>query len=248
MEQRKRDGCAMNQQWIRTEMLLGETAMQTLEKARVAIFGVGGVGGYAVEALARSGVGTLDLVDHDTVSLSNLNRQIIALHSTVGMCKVDVARARIADICPETTVYTWKVFYGPETASQFDFSSYDYIIDAIDTVSGKLQLVEQANAAGVPIISCMGTGNKLDPSALEVTDISKTSVCPLARVMRVELRKRGILHLKVVYSKELPLKPAAMPGEAAAGKKQVPGSTAFVPPAAGLLIASEVVRDLLRIG
>ena len=186
----------------RTAVLLGEEGLEKLKKARVAVFGVGGVGGYVVEALARSGVGALDLIDMDRVSESNINRQIIALHSTVGMLKTEVAGARVKDINPNICVRTHNVFYLPETASQFDFSSYDYVVDAIDTVSGKISLIERANEANVPVISSMGAGNKLDPTQFEVADISKTSVCPLARVMRRELKKRGIEHLKVVYSKE----------------------------------------------
>ena len=225
----------MSEQFLRTEMLLGSDAIQKLQNARVAVFGLGGVGGYVVEALARSGVGSLDLIDSDRVSVSNLNRQILATHSTVGMLKVDAARNRVLDINPECQVKIWPVFYTPDTADTFDFTQYDYIVDAIDTVTGKLALVERAKAAGTPIICCMGTGNKLDASAFRVADISKTTMCPLARVMRKELGKRGIRHLKVVYSQE----------EAAAlGKRQIPGSVAFVPGAAGLLLAGEVVRDL----
>lgn len=235
----------MSEQFLRTEMLLGSDAIQKLQNARVAVFGLGGVGGYVVEALARSGVGSLDLIDSDRVSVSNLNRQILATHSTVGMLKVDAARARVLDINPECQVKTWPVFYTPETADAFDFTQYDYIVDAIDTVTGKLALVERAKAAGTPIICCMGTGNKLDASAFRVADISKTTMCPLARVMRRELSKRGIRHLKVVYSQEEALTPTGWEEEAAAlGKRQIPGSVAFVPGAAGLLLAGEVVRDL----
>lgn len=236
----------MKEQFFRTEMLLGEEMIERLHKARVAVFGVGGVGGYAVEALARCGIGHLDLIDNDTVSISNLNRQIIALHSTVGRLKVEVAKERVLDINPEAEVRAFPCFFLPENADQFDFAQYDYIVDAIDTVTAKLCLVQQANAAGTPIISAMGTGNKLDPARLEVTDISKTSMCPLARIMRKELRNRGINHLKVVYSKEEPIEPKG--GEAEMeklGKRQIPGSTAFVPAAAGLLIASQIVRDLM---
>ena len=196
-----------NDQFTRTRLLLGSEAMNRLAAARVAIFGIGGVGGYAAEALARSGVGTLDLIDSDVVALSNLNRQIIATHSTLGMYKVDAAAARIKDINPSAVVNTYRVFYTPETENQFDFRKYDYIIDAIDTVTGKIALVMNAQAAGVPIICSMGAGNKLDPTAFEVTDIYKTSVCPLARVMRRELKKRGVKRLKVVYSKEEALTP-----------------------------------------
>ena len=235
----------MSEQFLRTEMLLGSEAIRKLQNARVAVFGLGGVGGYAVEALARSGVGSLDLIDSDRVSVSNLNRQILATHSTVGMLKVDAARNRVLDINPDCQVKTWPVFYTPDTADTFDFTQYDYIVDAIDTVTGKLALVERAKAADIPIICCMGTGNKLDASAFQVADISKTSMCPLARVMRKELSKRGIRHLKVVYSQEEALTPTGWEAEAAAlGKRQIPGSVAFVPGAAGLLLAGEVVRDL----
>ena len=235
----------MSEQFLRTEMLLGSDAIQKLQNARVAVFGLGGVGGYVVEALARSGVGSLDLIDSDRVSVSNLNRQILATHSTVGMLKVDAARNRVLDINPECQVKTWPVFYTPDTADTFDFTQYDCIVDAIDTVTGKLALVERAKAAGTPIICCMGTGNKLDASAFRVADISKTTMCPLARVMRRELGKRGIRHLKVVYSQEEALTPTGWEEEAAAlGKRQIPGSVAFVPGAAGLLLAGEVVRDL----
>ena len=235
----------MREQFLRTEMLLGTQALERLQNARVAVFGLGGVGGYTVEALARSGVGRLDLVDSDTISASNLNRQILATHSTVGMRKVDAARQRVLDINPECHVVTHPVFYTPDTADSFDFTQYDYIVDAIDTVTGKLALVERAKAAGTPIICCMGTGNKLDASAFRVADISKTTMCPLARVMRRELAKRGIRHLKVVYSREEALTPTGWEAEAAAlGKRQIAGSVAFVPGAAGLLLAGEVVRDL----
>ena len=235
----------MSEQFLRTEMLLGSEAIRRLQKARVAVFGLGGVGGYAVEALARSGVGSLDLIDSDTVSVSNLNRQLLAAHSTVGMLKVDAARNRVLDINPDCIVRTYPVFYTPDTAGQFDFTQYDYIVDAIDTVTGKLALVERAKAADTPIICSMGTGNKLDASAFRVADISKTAMCPLARVMRKELSKRGIRHLKVVYSQEEALTPTGWEEEAAAlGKRQIPGSVAFVPGAAGLLLAGEVVRDL----
>ena len=235
----------MNEQFFRTQMLLGQEALERLQRASVAVFGLGGVGGYTVEVLARSGVGRLDLIDNDTVSLSNLNRQILATHSTVGMLKVEAARARVLDINPECIVNTYALFYTPETAPLFDFSRYDYIVDAIDTVTGKLALAEQAFACGTPIISCMGTGNKLDPTRFEVADISKTSVCPLARVMRRELGKRGIRHMKVVYSREDVLQPQGWEAEAAAlGKRQIPGSVAFVPGAAGLILGGEVVKDL----
>ena len=237
----------MNEQFLRTAMLLGEDAVTRLQNARVAVFGIGGVGGYTVEALARSGIGQLDLIDSDTVSVSNINRQILATHSTVGMPKVEAAKARVLDINPECCVRTHQVFYTPETAHLFDFSEYDYIVDAIDTVTGKLALVQRAVAANTPIICCMGTGNKLDASAFQVADISRTSMCPLARIMRKELGKRGIKHLKVVYSQEEALSPTGWEEEAAAlGKRQIPGSVAFVPGAAGLILAGEVIRDLAR--
>lgn len=235
-------------QFIRTRMLLGREAMERLAASRVAVFGIGGVGGYVVEALARSGVGALDLVDHDTVSLSNLNRQIIATHNTLGQLKVDAARERILSINPQCVVRTHPTFYLPDTADQFDFTQFDYVVDAIDTVTGKLLLVQQAHDTGTRIISSMGTGNKLDPTAFEVTDINKTTFCPLARIMRKELKKRGIPCLKVVYSRE----PAMTPDNGDeplefSGRKPVPGSTAFVPAAAGLIIAGEVVKDLCAI-
>ena len=235
----------MKDEFFRTAMLLGNDAMERLHKARVAVFGIGGVGGYTVEALARAGIGQLDLIDSDTVSLSNINRQLLATHSTVGMPKVEAAKRRILDINPDAVVRTWPVFYGPDTAEQFDFTQYDYIVDAIDTVTGKLQLVERATQAGTPIICCMGTGNKLDPTAFQVSDISKTSMCPLARVMRKELGKRGIKHLKVVYSQEEALTPTGWEEEAAAiGKRQIPGSVSFVPGSAGLILAGEVIKDI----
>lgn len=238
----------MHEQFLRTQMLLGTDALERLQKARVAVFGIGGVGGYTVEALARSGIGQLDLIDSDTVSISNINRQILATHSTVGMPKVEAARQRVLDINPDCVVRMHAVFYTPDTAEQFDFSQYDYIVDAIDTVTGKLALVERAYAVGTPIICCMGTGNKLDPTAFEVADISKTSMCPLARVMRKELGKRGIKHLKVVYSKEEALTPTGWEEEAAAlGKRQIPGSVAFVPGTAGLILAGEVIKDLAQV-
>lgn len=235
----------MEEQFLRSAMLLGESALERLSRARVAVFGLGGVGGYTVEALARGGVGSLDLIDSDSVSLSNLNRQILATHSTLGIPKVEAAKARVLDINPNCRVTVYPVFYTPETAGQFDFTQYNYIVDAIDTVTGKLALVQQAWASGTPIISCMGTGNKLDPTAFEVADISKTSVCPLARVMRKELGKRGIRHLKVVYSREEAMTPRGWEEEAAAlGKRQIPGSLSFVPGVAGLILAGEVIKDL----
>ena len=237
----------MIEQFSRTEMLLGAAAMERLYKAKVAVFGVGGVGGYVVEALARCGIGRLDLCDNDTVSVSNLNRQILATHSTVGMLKVEAARKRIADINPACEVRTYPFFYLPDTADRFDFTEYDYIVDCIDTVTGKLQLAERSVAAGTPIICSMGTGNKLEASAFQVADISKTSMCPLSRIMRKELKKRGINHLKVVYSQEEALTPTVDEEELRrTGKRQIPGSTAFVPGAAGLIIAGEVVKDLIK--
>lgn len=235
----------MNEQFLRTAMLLGEEAVARLQKARVAVFGIGGVGGYTVEALARAGIGQIDLIDSDTVSRSNINRQILATHSTVGLPKVEAGRNRILDINPDCIVRPHQVFYTPETADSFDFKDYDYIVDAIDTVTGKLALVQRAAEAGTPIICCMGTGNKLDASAFQVADISKTTMCPLARIMRKELGKRGIKHLKVVYSQEEALTPTGWEEEAAAlGKRQIPGSVSFVPGAAGLILAGEVVKDL----
>ena len=230
----------------RTRLVLGREAMEKLKNARVAVFGLGGVGGNAVEALARSGVGALDLVDNDTVALTNLNRQIIATRSTVGQYKTEAAKARILDINPDCRVTLHTVFFLPETADGFDFSQYDYVIDAIDTVSAKLCLAEKCQAAGTPLISSMGTGNKLDPTMLEITDIYKTSVCPLARVMRTECRKRGIRKLTVLYSKEIPRRPRTEEIEdpEITGRRSTPGSTAFVPPAAGLIIASRVIRDI----
>ena len=235
----------MKEQFLRTGMLLGQEAITRLQNARVAVFGLGGVGGYTVEALARAGIGQLDLIDNDTISLSNVNRQLLATHSTVGMDKTEAARLRVLDINPDCMVRTHKVFYTPDTADRFDFTQYDYIVDAIDTVTGKLQLVQRATEAGTPIICCMGTGNKLDASAFQVADISKTSMCPLARIMRKELGKRGIKHLKVVYSQEEALTPTGWEEEAAAiGKRQIPGSVSFVPGAAGLILAGEVIKDL----
>ena len=231
-------------------MLLGEAGVDRLRSARVAVFGLGGVGSYAVEALARSGVGTLDLIDDDCIALTNLNRLLYATHENIGQPKVEVMTARIHAICPDTTVHAHRCFYLSETADAFDFGQYDYVADAIDTVAGKLQLIEAANAANVPVISCMGAGNKLNPTAFEVADIAKTTVCPLARVMRRELKKRGITHLKVVYSKETPLVPICDEPEALSGahqKRQTPGSVAFVPSVAGLILAGEIIRDLAGI-
>lgn len=250
----------MLNQFSRTELLLGKESMEKLKNSKVAIFGIGGVGGYTAEALVRSGVGTLDLIDDDKVCLTNINRQIFATRKTVGKYKVDVAEERLHDINPDVIINTHKTFYMPDTAEQFDFSQYDYIVDAIDTVTGKITLVVNADKAGTPIISSMGAGNKLDASAFEVADIYSTSVCPLARVMRTELRKRKIKSLKVVYSKEKPITPVddmaisckqhciCPPGTArkCTQRRQVPGSTAFVPSVVGLIIAGEVVKDLIR--
>jgi tRNA A37 threonylcarbamoyladenosine dehydratase len=232
-------------QFSRSQLLLGEEAMQRLKDSRVAVFGIGGVGGYTAEALARGGVGTLDLIDSDTISVTNINRQLFATHSTVGKRKVDVAKERILDIYPDAVVHTHPIFYTPETADQFDFTQYDYIVDAIDTVTGKLCLAERAFAVGTPIISCMGAGNKMDGTAFRVADISKTTICPLARVMRKELKKRGISHMKVVYSLEEALTPVGAEEEmAATGKRQIPGSVSYIPGIAGLLLAGEVIKDL----
>ena len=237
----------MLDQFSRTELLLGREGIERLARSRVAVFGLGGVGGYTVEALVRSGVGTLDLIDSDRVSLTNLNRQILATRRTLGQYKADVAREWVLEINPEAVVHTWKQFFGPDTAGVFDFSQYDYVVDAIDTVTGKLLLIQAALAAGTRVISCMGAGNKLDPTAFRVADIYETSVCPLARVMRKELKRRGIRKLKVVYSQEPPRNPEgelyqqSLEGEA---RRQVPGSVAFVPAVAGLLLAGEVVKDL----
>lgn len=231
------------EQFTRTERLLGADAMERLAASRVAVFGVGGVGGYVVEALARSGVGTLDLIDNDKVCESNLNRQIIALHSTLGQYKVDVAAQRARDINPDITVNAHKLFYTPETAGELDFRSYDYIIDAIDTVTGKLDLAVKAQEYQIPVISSMGAGNKLDPGRFVVTDLAKTTMDPLARIMRKELKKRGIRHLKVVYSTEKPIPVEPVETEASL-RRTTPGSTAWVPAAAGLMLAGEVIRDL----
>ncbi len=244
----------MSDQWIRTRLLVGDGPLERLGRAKVAVFGVGGVGGFCVEALARAGVGALDLYDDDTVSESNLNRQLIALHSTVGQPKAEVAAARVRDIAPDCRVRAIRMFYLPENADQVDFRQYDYVVDCIDTVAAKLDIVRRCTELGVPVISAMGTGNKLDPTGFVVTDISKTENCPLARVMRKELRKRGIRHLKVVYSKEEPRTPLApVETEPPAGadtrprssaRRATPGSISFVPAAAGLVLASAVVREL----
>jgi len=241
------------EQFKRTECLLGKEKMNMLADARVAVFGVGGVGGYVVEALARSGVGHIELIDHDTVAESNLNRQIIATYDTIGRFKVDVMKERILSINPDAEVIVHKCFYLPENKEEFDFSKYSYVVDAVDTVTAKLTIIEEAKRVGVPVISSMGTGNKLDPTQFEVTDISKTSVCPLAKVMRKELKDRGITKVKVLYSKEQPIKPLteekSLQGEEAdtGRKKAAPGSISFVPSAAGLIIAAEVVKDLYEI-
>ena len=248
----------MLDQFSRTQLLLGREGMQALKNSRVAVFGIGGVGGYAVEALARSGVGALDLIDDDKVCLTNLNRQIIATRKTVGKYKVDVMRERILEINPDAAVHVHKCFFLPETKGEFDFSRYSYVIDAVDTVTAKIELVLEAQKAGVPIISCMGAGNKLDPTCFEVADIYRTSVCPLARVMRRELKKRGVKRLKVVYSKEKPTRPIedmaiscranciCPPGaeHKCTERRDIPGSTAFVPAVAGLILAGEVLKDL----
>lgn len=242
----------MSERFMRSEMIFGTSAMERLAKCRVAVFGVGGVGGYTVEALARSGVGAIDLIDSDTVAVSNINRQIIATGSTVGKYKVDAARERILDINPEAAVTVHRTFFTPENADQFDFTLYDYVVDAIDTVSGKLALAVMCAEAGTPLISSMGAGNKVDPTAFKVADIYKTSVDPLARVMRRELKKRGIKKLKVVYSKEEPIVPAVrepLDGtDGAPGKRLPPGSNAFVPSVVGLIIAGEVIKDLIGFG
>lgn len=233
----------MSEAFSRTELIYGREAMERIASSHIAVFGIGGVGGYVVEALARSGVGALDLIDSDKVAESNLNRQIIATRSTIGRFKVDVAAERIADINPHCKVRTFKTFFLPETADQFDFSVYDYVVDAIDTVTGKLTLIENAKAAGVPIISSMGAGNKVNPAAFEVADIYETAVCPLAKVMRRECKKRGIKSLKVVYSKEEPRTPLELIQEGS--RRSIPGSTAFVPSVAGLIIAGEIINDLV---
>ncbi|MCH5299945.1 MAG: tRNA threonylcarbamoyladenosine dehydratase [Ruminococcus sp.] len=250
----------MLDQFSRTQLLIGKDGIDKLKNSRVAVFGIGGVGGYTVEALVRSGIGAIDIIDDDKVCLTNINRQIYATRKTVGKYKVDVAEERIYEINPDIKVVKHKMFYMPETSGNFDFSEYDYIVDAIDTVKGKIELVMQAEASGTPIISSMGAGNKMDPSAFEVADIYKTSVCPLARVMRYELRKRGIKKLKVVYSKEKPINPiddmsiscrthCICPPDTArkcTHRRQVPGSNAFVPSVAGLIIAGEIIKDLIN--
>ena len=231
----------------RTELLLGSDGMEKLKNARVAVFGLGGVGGYVVEALARSGVGALELIDHDTISITNINRQLLATHSTVGQSKAAAAKDRALDINPDIEVTVRECFFGPDTADTFDFSKYSYVVDAIDTVTGKLALIQAAKAADVPIICSMGTGNKLDPTKFQIADISKTSVCPLARIMRKECAKRGIKHLKVLFSTEDPLSPG-LPDteELPEGRRALPGSVAYVPSVAGLIIAGEVIKDLVK--
>ena len=240
----------MNNQFSRSQLLLGTDAMEKLKSARVAVFGIGGVGGYTAEALARCGVGQLDIVDDDKVSLTNLNRQIIALHSTLGMDKVDVMFNRLKDINPDIIVNRYKCFYLPETSDCFDFTQYSYVVDAVDTVAAKLDIIVRSKKLGIPVISAMGAGNKLSPAMLEVSDIYKTSVCPLARVMRTELRKRGVDSLKVVYSKEPPVKvnPENITYEPeCSSRRSIPGSVSFVPSVAGLIIASEVIKDIAGI-
>ena len=251
----------MLNQFSRTELLLGKEAMEKLSKSRVAIFGIGGVGGYTVEALARSGVGEFDLIDDDKVCLTNINRQIIATRKTIGKYKVDVMKERILEINPEAQVHVYKCFYLPENKMEFTFEKYTYVVDAVDTVTAKLELVVQAKEANVPIISSMGAGNKLDPTQFQVADIYKTSVCPLAKVMRRELKKRHIHRLKVVYSKEIPITPIddiaiscrehciCPPGaeHKCTERRAIPGSTAFVPSVVGLIIASEVIKDIVKL-
>lgn len=234
----------MTEKFSRTQMLIGEAKLKKLSDCRVAVFGIGGVGGYVVEALIRAGVGAIDLIDNDTVSVSNINRQIIALNSTVGKLKTEVMRERILDINPEAKVNCINKFVLAENINEFDFSEYDYIIDAIDTVSGKLAIIEKAYFLGKPVISSMGTGNKLDPTGFRITDINKTSVCPLARVMRYELKKRGVKKLKVLFSQEEPIKPQEQ--ETNEKGKAIPGSISYVPSVAGLIIASEVINDLTK--
>ena len=231
----------MNEQHIRTQMMLGEEGTERLFAAKVAVFGVGGVGGYAVEALARAGVGEIHLIDSDRVSVSNINRQIIATHNTVGQYKTETMRDRILTINPEAKVFCYNIFFDESTKCELNFSNFDYVIDAIDSLGAKIELIATATEAGIPIISAMGAGNKLDPTQFEVSDISKTTVCPLARAVRIGLRKRGINHLKVVYSKELPVNP---PEVSDGIKRRVPGSISFVPSAMGLILAGEVIKDI----
>lgn len=227
----------MENQFTRTKQLIGEKAIEQLKQARVAVFGLGGVGSYAVEALCRAGIENIDLIDNDNINITNINRQIYALHSTLNEAKVDVAKKRVLDINPNANVKTYKLFFSKETSSLIDFTQYDYVIDAIDTVSAKIELVLKSKSAQVPIIASMGTGNKLHPELFEITDIYKTSVCPLAKVMRTELKKHNIKNLKVLYSKELPIKQQG---------QRIPASISFTPSIAGLLIAGEVIRDLIK--
>lgn len=236
------------EKFLRSEMLLGAEALEKLKRARVAVFGIGGVGGYALEALVRAGVGEIDIIDSDDVAVSNINRQILATTETVGQKKVDVAEARAKSINPDVKINKFPIFYLPDTAHLFDFANYDYVIDAIDTVSGKMELVKRANEAGVPIICSMGTGNKLDPTAFEVADIHKTSVCPLAKVMRSLCKKEGIKHLKVVYSKEQPITPHKTEKTEQKGStgRTSPASCSFVPPVAGFILAGEVIKDIIK--
>ncbi len=233
----------MEHEFSREELLIGKEGVERLKNSRVILFGLGGVGGYCAEALARAGVGSIALVDHDVFTLTNLNRQLHATMKTLGRYKVDVVRERILEIFPECDVQTYKAFYLPETAGAFDFHNYDYIVDAIDTVAGKLAIAQNAEAAGTSAISCMGAGNKSDPTMFEVADIFSTSVCPLARTMRHELKRLGVKKLKVVYSKEEPIRP--LPSEEKSGKRETPGSLSFVPSVAGLILAGEVVKDLI---
>ena len=233
-------------QYSRTRFLLGAEGMEKLKNAHVAVFGLGGVGGYVVEALARSGIGALTLVDHDTISLTNINRQLLATHETIGMEKSDAAKARVLAIDPSIQVNALKTFYMPDTADQFDFSQYDYVVDAVDTVTAKLSLIVACKEAGTPIISSMGTGNKLDPTKFQIADITKTSICPLARIMRKECAKRGIKHVKVLFSTEDAITPQCdSTEEMPEGRRALPGSVAFVPSVAGLIIAGEVIKDLI---
>ena len=237
------------EKFLRTEMLLGTEAVEKLKKSRVAVFGIGGVGGYALEALVRAGVGEIDIIDSDRVAVSNINRQILATSKTVSQLKVDIAEERAKEINPDVKINKYPIFYLPETAETFDFKNYDYIIDAIDTVSGKMELIKRANEVGTPIICSMGTGNKLDPTAFEVADIYKTSVCPLAKVMRSLCKKAGIKHLKVVYSKEIPTTPFEIEGAEQKGTagRTSPASCSFVPPVAGFILAGEVIKDIIKI-
>ena len=237
------------EKFLRTEMLLGTEAVEKLKKSRVAVFGIGGVGGYALEALVRAGVGEIDIIDSDRVAVSNINRQILATSKTVSQLKVDIAEERAKEINPDVKINKYPIFYLPETAKTFDFKNYDYIIDAIDTVSGKMELIKRANEVGTPIICSMGTGNKLDPTAFEVADIYKTSVCPLAKVMRSLCKKAGIKHLKVVYSKEIPTTPFEIEGAEQKGTagRTSPASCSFVPPVAGFILAGEVIKDIIKI-